>query len=128
MIVETGPGVSVYVDSDEIGQTTPDGMLKKDVRLGSHEVRLYKDGFEQYKETRRFELNKQVQVEKALLPLPASAAFREFFDSPNKVWDMPKEARLRDSALYLENCPRLVSAVALRYFDFKMHFHLTLEN
>jgi len=126
--VKTGPGVSVYVDSDEIGKTTPDGMLKKDVRLGSHEVRLYKDGFEQYKETWRFEFGKPVQLEKTLTPLPASAAFREFFDSPNKVWDMPREAKLKESALALENCPRLVSAIALRYFDFKMHFHLTLEN
>lgn len=128
MVVKTEPGASVYIDSDEIGQTTPDGMLKKDVRLGAHEVRLYKDGFEQYKETRRFEFGKPVQMEKALMPLPASAPFREFFDSPNKVWDMPKEAKVKDSALYLENCPRLVSAIALRYFDFKMHFHLTLEN
>jgi PEGA domain len=128
MIVKTGPGVSVYIDSDEVGQTTPDGTLKKDVRLGAHEVRLYKDGFEQYKETRRFEFGKPVQMQHALMPLPASAPFREFFDSPNKVWDMPREAKVKDSALYLENCPRLVSAIALRYFDFKMHFHLTLEN
>jgi hypothetical protein len=128
MTVKTGPGVSVYVDSDEVGQTTPDGVLKKDVRLGAHEVRLYKDGFEQYKETRRFEFGKPVQMEHALMPLPASAPFREFFDSPNKVWDMPREAKLKESALYLENCPRLTSAIALRYFDFKMHFHLTLEN
>ncbi|HKQ08995.1 MAG TPA: PEGA domain-containing protein [Blastocatellia bacterium] len=128
MIVKSGPGVSVYIDNEEIGQTTPDGTLRKEVRLGRHEVRLYKDGFQEHKEARQFAFGKREQLEKMLTPLPASSPFREFFDSPNKQWEMPKEATVKGGALYLSNCPRPVFAVALRYFDFKLHFHLTLEN
>ncbi len=129
MKVTTDPGTSVYVDGDFQGDSTENGILEvKDVRIGSHEVKLVKDGYVEYKETRVFDFGKPVEVLHTLVPLPTSAEFSDDFDVNLSKWVQPAGWKLATGRLAIGNCVTLGSAKGITYRDFVMAFHLKLED
>lgn len=131
LTVRTDPETFVYIDGEPKGKTTADGVLKRsDVRLGTHNIKLAKDDFEEYKQTIEFKYREPVIVSKKLVPLPTSAGFDDNFDVPKpKLWTMPNEGlTFNDKRLYVENASALGTPADIRYRDFEMSFHLKLAN
>jgi len=128
--VETEPGVRVYVKGEYIGDTTEDGKLNRsNIPLGSHEVKLAKDGYEEYKQICRFEFRRPVSIARKLVPLPTSSEFNDDFDvfNPNK-WSVPSSGWIYESGrFHLSNAP-LGSPKGIVYRDFTMNFYLKLDN
>lgn len=129
MTVKTDPGTSIYVDGEERGRTPENGTLEvKDVRLGQHEVKLVKDGYVEYKETRAFDYGKPVAISKVLVPLPTSAEFSDDFDINMSKWAVPVGWKSQGGRLFVSNCQSLGIAKNITYRDFVMAFHLKLED
>lgn len=129
MKVSTDPGTSIYIDGDFQGDSTENGILEvKDVRIGTHEVKLVKDGYVEYKETRAFDFGKPVDVAHRLVPLPTSAEFSDDFDVNLMKWAQPAGWKLATGRLAVVNCVTLGSAKGITYRDFVMAFHLKLED
>jgi hypothetical protein len=129
--VASEPDTSVYVDNEFLGKTTSEGKLRRDdISIGEHEIRLQKDGFEEYKERQLFEFRKTAEIIRSLVPLPTSGPFDDDFESPNlNRWKMPASGwKIEGGRLHLANASELVSPTEIRYRDFTMHFHLKLEN
>ncbi|MEK6322320.1 MAG: PEGA domain-containing protein [Acidobacteriota bacterium] len=131
LTVRTDPETFVYIDGEPKGKTTADGVLKRsDVRLGTHNIKLVKEDFEEYKQTIDFKYREPVTVDKRLVPLPTSAGFDDNFDVPKpKLWTMPAEGlTFKDKRLYVENAKALGTPADIRYRGFEMSFHLKLAN
>ena len=130
LTVTTAPGTSVYLDGEFIGSTTADGRLNRtNMRLGNHEVKLAKEGYEEHKESHVFEFRKPVRVERALTPLPTSAEFSDDFEILNpRRWSVPAGWKAEAGALHLANAPVPGFPTGIRYRNFRMAFHLKLEN
>jgi hypothetical protein len=130
LTVATDPGTMVFVDSKPVAATPADGRLVlDDIALGSHEIKLVKDGYEEYKETRQFEFQRPVAIDRKLVPIPTSAEFSDDFDVANaKRWTMPPSGWTinKDGRLYIDNSPALGFPKGVRYRDFVMTFHLRL--
>jgi hypothetical protein len=131
MRVKTDPGTNIYIDNEPKGTTTGDGILKSsDIRLGDHEIKLTKDGFQEYKVTRHFELGQAVELDHKLEPLATATEFQDDFDIANTSrWTMPPTGwSIKSGRLHIANSPALGFPTDLRYFDFEMHFLLRLTN
>jgi hypothetical protein len=130
MTVATEPGTSVYVDNEFVGETTADGRLRRpSVKIGRHEVRLVKDGFEEFKQAYQFELGKPVTVERALVPRATSAEFGDDFGINLKKWAAPPTGWVRKAGrLEISNAAAIGTASGYNYRNFVMQFHLKLEN
>lgn len=129
MTVTTDPGTSIYVDGEFRGDTTENGVLEvKDVRLGQHEVKLVKDGYVEWKDTRAFDYGKPVSIANRLVPLPTSAEFSDDFDLNLSKWAVPAGWTGREGRLFVANCDALGVAKNITYRDFEMAFHLKLED
>ena len=129
--VVSDPNVKVYIDGAPAGETPADGVLKKpDVRLGTHQIKLVKEDYQEYSESRVLEYGKPVRIEKRLDPLPTSGEFNDYFDVPAPAkWVMPKTGcEFKSGRLFLENAPVLMFPKDIKYFDFQMHFHLKLTD
>lgn len=131
LTVATEPFTKVYVDYVQKGDTLPDGTLRIDsVRLGSHEIKLVKDGYEDYAEKAQFEYQKPVRVARKLVPLPNSAEFSDLFDLNLNKWTKPANGwTLRAGRLHIANAPTLGFPSRVNYRDLKaMAFHLKLTD
>lgn len=131
MRLQTDPGTAVYIDSEYVGDTTNDGSLSRgNIKLGRHEIKLVKYGFEEYLETRQFEFGKPVQIKHTLVPRTTSSEFAEYFAPFNRNrWIVPDSGwRVDAGRLYVENCPSLLFPSGFNYRPFTMHFHLKLED
>lgn len=129
--VASEPDTSIYVDNEFVGKTTGEGKLRRnDISIGEHEIRLKKDGFEEYKERRLFEFRKLTEITRSLVPLPTSGPFDDDFETPNlNRWRMPASGwRIEGGRLHLANASELVFPAGILYRNFTMHFHLKLEN
>jgi hypothetical protein len=128
--VITAPGTSVYLDDEFIGTTTAEGRLNRtNMKLGRHEVKLAKEGYEEFKEAHLFEFRKPVKVERALTPLPTSAEFSDDFEILNpRRWNIPAGWKSEAGLLHLANAPVPGFPTGVRYRNFRMAFHLKLEN
>lgn len=69
LTVVTEPGTAVYVDNKQVGNTPANGRLAYIAELGSHQVKLVKEDFEEYSELIEFKYRKPVTVDKRLVPL-----------------------------------------------------------
>jgi hypothetical protein len=129
MTVKTDPGTTIYVDGEERGRTPENGTLEvNDVRLGQHEVKLVKDGYVEWKESRTFDYGKPVDVAYKLVPLPTSAEFADDFDINMSKWVVPAGWSAQGGRLFIQNCQSLGVAKNITYRDFVMAFHLRLED
>jgi len=128
--VVSEPGAKVYIDNEQVGETNPEGTLKKPgVRVGKREILLVKDGYDDYKETRQFELRKTVLIDHRMTPKATSAAFTEDFGAGLGKWAAPPSGWTRKSGrLEISNSPQLGFASGYNYRDFIMEFHLKLQN
>jgi hypothetical protein len=131
MRVKTNAGAAIYLDNEPKGTTTSDGTLKlSEIRIGDHEIKLAKDGFQDYKVTRRFEFGKPVDLDHQLEPLATATEFQDDFDIANTSrWTMPPSGwSIKSGRLHIANSPLIGFPTDLRYFDFEMHFLLRLTN
>ncbi|HWP44226.1 MAG TPA: PEGA domain-containing protein, partial [Blastocatellia bacterium] len=132
LAVTTDPGTAVFVDSEPVGKTPADGKLRlSDIKIGKHEIKLVKDGYEEYKKTEQFEFRKPVALNHRMVPLPTSSEFNDDFDAANvERWTMPASgwAIRTDGRLHIENAPSLGFPTGVRYRDFIMTFHLKLAD
>jgi hypothetical protein len=130
--VETDPGASVYVDGKHYGEAASDGKLMVSIQLGKHEVKLEKYGFAQQKGDFEFKFQSPVSIKQRLVLLPNSADFKDDFDHPEvskSKWVTPASGwKFENGRLRFENCPELMYPSDSNYRDFKMGFHLKLEN
>jgi hypothetical protein len=129
MTVKTDPGTTIYIDGEERGRTPENGTLEvNDVRLGQHEVKLVKDGYVEWKDSRTFDYGKPVAVAYKLVPLPTSAEFSDDFDVNMSKWAVPAGWTAKGGRLYVADCQQLGIAKNITYRDFVMAFHLRLED
>jgi hypothetical protein len=130
--VKTEPGTKVYVDDVPRGETLPNGTLQlDDIRIGSHQIKLVKDTYEEHRASLEFEFGKPVTHAVKLVPLASSAEFNEFFDIDPRIqkWTKPASGwSVKDGRLWLAGCPELVHPTNINYRDFVMAFHLRLKN
>jgi len=131
LTVRTDPETAVYLDGEPKGKTPADGVLKSsDVRLGKHAIKLVKEDFEEYSETREFQYRKPETLEKRLVPLPTSAEFSDDFDfaKPN-LWTLPRSgSSFKEGRMQLDNAKTLAWPTNIRYRNFEMSFLLRLGN
>jgi len=138
--VVTEPGASIYIDGEEKGTTPSDGRLTvTGVNIGSHEVKLVKDGYEEFKQSEQFEFKKPLTLTTKLTPIPTSAEFSDDFEVPNSdKWAMPpagfsikfdqqKNGR-KNGRLYVENASAIGEPAKTVYREFYMNFDLKLVN
>ncbi len=130
LTVITEPGTAVYIDGEFIGAATGDGKLNRtNLRLGTHEVKLARDGYEEHKESHLFEFRKPVRVERRLTPLPTSAGFNDNFPILNpRLWTIPPGWEVKTGRMHIANAPTPGMPTGIRYRNFVMQFHLKLEN
>jgi len=129
--VKTNVGAAIYIDNEPKGTATGDGILKlSEIRIGDHEIKLTKDGFQDYKVTRRFEFGKLVELDHPLEPLATATEFQDDFDIANTSrWTMPPSGwSIKSGRLHIADSPIIGFPTDLRYFDFEMHFLLRLTN
>lgn len=129
--VTTNPDTTVYIDGVDKGKTPADGVLKvPDIKLGQHQIKLVKDGFEEYAENDNFEFQKIVPLAKKLVPIPTSAEFSDDFDVPNlSKWQPPPAGwTMKSGRLFIENAPAIGYPKKIVYRDFEMNFDLRLVN
>lgn len=131
LTVATDPETLVYIDGEFRGKTPGDGILKKgDIKLGRHTIKLFKEDYEEYTDTKEFKYREPMTLEKRLTALPTSAEFSDDFDVPKpEQWTMPPSgAVFTDKRLYLENAPAVAFPTTYRYRDFVVNFNLRLTN
>ena len=131
LTVATDPETTVYVDGEPLGATPEDGILRNgNIRLGSHEVKLVKDDYEEFKTSLKFEFGKPVRIDQKLTPVPTSAEFSENFGEFNtNRWAMPGSGWSASAGrLAIEGSMPLAIPKNLHYRNFEMHFHLRLRN
>ena len=130
LTIRTLPGTDVYVNSEPRGGTPGDGVLKlNDVRVGEHEIKLAKDGYEEFKQRYKFEYGKPVEIKSELSPRATSAEFNEDFAINLGKWTVGAAGwSLKSGRLEIANTPRIGFANGYTYRDFIMQFHLKLTN
>jgi PEGA domain-containing protein len=128
--VVSEPGARVYIDNEPMGETNSEGRLKRtDVRVGSRQIQLVKDGYDDYKETYQFEYRKTVLVNHRMTPKATSAGFSEDFGVGLAKWAAPPTGWTRKGGrLEIANSPQLGFAPGYNYDDFIIQFHLKLSN
>lgn len=128
--VSTDPDTTVYVDGEEKGRTPANGALSvPGIKVGQHEIKLVKDGFEEYPEADTFEFQKTVTLTKKLVPIPTSAEFSDNFSIPNlSKWQSPPAWTMKSGRLYIENAPAIGFPKNIVYRDFEENFYLLLVN
>ena len=127
--VKTDPGTTVFVDGQDRGTAPENGTIEvPDVRLGEHEIKLVKDGYVEFKETRKFDYGTPVSLAHKLVPLPTSAEFSDDFDLNMSKWVVPAGWAPKSGRLAIADSGQLGIAKNITYRDFVMAFHLRLED
>jgi hypothetical protein len=81
LTVKTDAKTRIYIDDELKGETTGNGVLNISAIVpGNHEIKLIKDGFTEYKETRAFEGRMRARLEHDLVPLPTPSELFDDFD------------------------------------------------
>ncbi len=142
LLIITEPGTSVYLDDEYIGEASREGKLRRtSLSAGSREIKLTKNGYEEFKSKYQFTPGKEVLVEKALVALkgttpttPAAAAapvvITEDFGSNLSRWATTSSAgwAIKEGRLEIANMPSLGYMRNSSYKDFTLTFHLKLVN
>jgi hypothetical protein len=104
--------------------------LKAEIKLGDHEVKLVKDGFEEFKCTAKFEYGKPVRVDAKLVPLPTSAEWNDDFDLNLNKWAVAATGGVSAKAgkLMVAKAPGLAVPKGVTQRNFVMAFYLRLDN
>lgn len=127
--IQTDPKTTVYLDDEWKGETTPEGTLKlSGVRIGSRQVKLIKNGFEEYNAASAVDFKKTVNIRHKLVPRPPSTYFNSNFTAVDaSAWVLPdKAARVEANHLLLNAAAALAYPKNISYYDFDMQFHLQL--
>jgi hypothetical protein len=129
--IQTDADTAIYVDNEPKGVTTSDGKLKRsDIKIGQHEVRLVKNGYEEYKRAFNFEFRKPVKVNETLVPKRPSTDFHDEFEVVDASrWTMATGGtKIESGRLRVLNSPSLCYATNTFYWDFTMQFNLKFSN
>jgi hypothetical protein len=129
--IQTDADTAIYVDNEPKGVTTSDGKLKRsDIKIGQHEVRLVKNGYEEYKRAFNFEFRKPVKVNETLVPKRPSTDFHDEFEVVDASrWTMATGGtKIESGRLRVLNSPLLCYATNTFYWDFTMQFNLKFSN
>ena len=130
LTVRTLPATTVYLDGQQIGKTPDDGVLKSsDIRVGEHDIKLAKDGYEEFKQRVSFEYGKPVEIKPELTPRATSAELSEDFGINLNKWTVPSGGwAIKAGRLELTNSAKIGFATNYNYRNFSMQFHLKLTN
>ena len=131
VVIATDPGTTVYLDGQPVGNTPENGTLNlPDVSTGNHEIKLAKDGYEEFARTVLLEYKKPVTVDQKLTPIPTSAEFSDTFEFANaSKWTMPASGwKIESGHLAIENSPGVGYASKILYRGFESSFDLKLGN
>jgi hypothetical protein len=129
--IQTDADTTIYVDNEPKGITTSDGKLKRsDIKIGQHEVRLVKNGYEEYKRAFNFEFRKPIRINETLVPKRPSTDFHDEFEVVDASrWTIGSGGTKLDSGrLSVSNSPALCYATNTFYWDFTMQFNLKFSN
>lgn len=129
--IQTDPDTAIYVDNEPKGVTTSDGKLKRsDIKIGQHEVRLVKNGYEEYRRPFNFEFRKPIKVSEVLVPKRPSTDFHDEFEVADvSRWTMATGGtKIESGRLRVLNSPSLTYATNTFYWDFTMQFNLKLSD
>jgi hypothetical protein len=130
LMLTTQPGARVYADNEEKGTTQPDGSISVSLPPGKHTIRLYKEGYEDWKKEFTLTLkNKTVNERVELAPtvvsvegdwLPVIGA-RKWFPNP-APWQFDKTgARISGDQVFLFDTERD------KDFNFYRNFRLEFD-
>jgi hypothetical protein len=129
--IQTDADTTIYVDNEPKGVTTSDGKLKRsDIKIGRHEVRLVKNGYEEYRRAFNFEFRKPVKVNEVLVPKRPSTDFHDEFEVADASrWTVAGGGtKIESGRLRVANSPALTYATNTFYWDFTMQFNLKFSN
>ena len=128
--IQTEPHAKVYIDDEPRGDVTSDGRFKlSDVKIGAHQVKLVKNGYEEYRATHQFIFAKPVRISHRLQPRQPSTDFQtNFKDADAGAWALPRGAKIETDRLTVAGAAALARPQAVVYWDFDMQFHLRLES
>ena len=127
LFIKSNPGVAVYVDGQLLGNTSSDGRLKiSALRAGEHDLKLWKEGYEEYRERIRVqpgltEFVKQLKLKKTY------AAFADFFLHGGSAWTLPKSWEVKSGKMIVRG-PEIGLVADRIYKDFKLEFDVSLLN
>jgi hypothetical protein len=134
LLIITDPGTSVYLDDEYIGEASREGKLRRSsVSAGGREVKLKKQGYEDFKSTYQFPAGKEIVIEKRLSALktaPALPAITEDFGGNLSRWATTASAgwSLKNGRLEIANMNSLGYLRNSNYKDFTVSFNLKLVN
>ncbi len=130
MTVRTLPATNVYINGEPRGETPDDGILKfSDIRVGEHEIKLAKDGYEEFKRRLNFEFGKPIDIKPELSPRATSAEFSEDFGINLNKWSVSSGGwAIKAGRLEIANSAKIGFATNYNYRNFYMQFHLKLTN
>jgi hypothetical protein len=129
--IQTDADTAIYVDNEPKGQTTSDGRLKRsDIKIGQHEIRLVKNGYEEYRRAFNFEFRKPVKINETLVPKRPSTDFHDEFEVVDASrWSLAQGGtKIESGRLRVTASPALSYATNTFYWDFTMQFNLKFSN
>jgi hypothetical protein len=128
LTVKSTPGALVYIDGEPRGESPANGILKvNDISPGRHEVRITREGFEDYKQIVEFEFQKPVLLEKELVPVTLSSELGEDFSNGLASWDAPASWQAKGGKVNVKG-PGVGLIRSYMYKDFKMVIDVRFVN
>jgi hypothetical protein len=127
LAVKSNPGVAVYIDGEFLGNTSSEGILKiSALRVGEHELKLWKDGYEEQRERLKVQPGASV-IERDLKLKKIYAGFADFFMDGGSSWSLPKSWEVMSGKMLVRG-PELGLVSNRVYKDFKLEFDISLRN
>jgi hypothetical protein len=126
LAIRTNAGAGVFVGEMSYCATPDNTPFKVLVRPGTREVRLVKDGYEEFRKTYDFVVGTPVSINETLRPIPE---FSDGFDGGLANWVAPKSWSF-DAAkrLVVSNSPELGYPKGIDYTNCQIAFQLRLLN
>ena len=127
LAVRSNPGVAVYIDGHLLGNTSGEGLLKVSaLRVGEHDMKLWKDGYEEHKERFKVEPGASA-IERPLKPKKIYSGFADFFLDGGSSWTLPKSWEVMSGKMLVRG-PEIGLVADRIYKDFKLEFDISLRN
>lgn len=127
LLLKSNPGAGVYINGQFQGKVLGDGTLKlTKLRAGEQELKLVKDGYDDYKEKIKLQPGDSV-LEKPLTVKKTYAGFADFFMDGGSFWALPKSWHVTSGKMHVRG-PEIGLVADRVYKDFRLEFDITLFN
>lgn len=128
LVVKSLAGTRLYVDDQQKGSVPNNGILVSELKPNKkYKVRLELDNYEPKEQEITTEVDKNIELNINLTPLPTSAAFSDSFLSGLAFWNTPETWKTNKGVLFLEGKTGVGLPKNKRYKDCNISFGLRLK-